>query len=52
MTALAHIIIQSGIANVVLHDIIEGVPQGKALDLAESPARLFLKCPWSSSYGK
>lgn len=35
-SSLAHIIIQSGIANVVLHDIIEGVPQGKALDLAEA----------------
>lgn len=32
----AHLIYQSGIADVVLFDIAEGVPQGKALDLAEA----------------
>ncbi len=35
-------VVQSGIADVVLFDIIEGLPQGKALDLAEA-------CPlWNS----
>ncbi len=35
-------IAQSGIADVVLFDIVEGIPQGKALDLAEA-------CPlWNS----
>ncbi|MBA4372094.1 MAG: malate dehydrogenase [Thermodesulfovibrio sp.] len=32
----AHLVYQSGIADVVLFDIAEGVPQGKALDLAEA----------------
>ena len=32
----AQLIYQSGIADVVLFDIVEGVPQGKALDLAEA----------------
>ncbi len=32
----AHLILQSGIADVVLYDIAEGVPQGKALDLVEA----------------
>lgn len=32
----AHLVLQSGIADVVLYDITEGVPQGKALDLAEA----------------
>jgi len=32
----AHLVLQSGIADVVLFDIHEGVPQGKALDLAEA----------------
>lgn len=32
----AHLIYQAGIADVVLFDIAEGVPQGKALDLAEA----------------
>jgi malate dehydrogenase len=42
-TTLAHIIVQSGIANVVLYDIVEGLPQGKALDLSEA-------CPlWDST---
>jgi malate dehydrogenase len=36
-------IVQSGLADVVLFDVIEGMPQGKALDIAES-------CPlWNSS---
>lgn len=40
--SLAQLIVQSGIADVVLYDIVEGVPQGKALDLAEA-------CPlWGS----
>ncbi len=32
----AQLVLQSGAADVVLYDIIEGVPQGKALDLAEA----------------
>jgi len=32
----AQLIMQAGIADVVLYDIAEGVPQGKALDLAEA----------------
>ncbi|TAN41947.1 MAG: malate dehydrogenase [Nitrospirae bacterium] len=41
--SLAQLIVHSGIADVVLFDIAEGVPQGKALDLAEA-------CPvWKSS---
>jgi malate dehydrogenase len=32
----AHLLLQSGLADVVLYDIMEGVPQGKALDLAEA----------------
>ncbi|MBI5101601.1 MAG: malate dehydrogenase [Nitrospirae bacterium] len=32
----AHLIVQSGLADVVLFDISDGVPQGKALDLAEA----------------
>lgn len=39
----AQLIVQSGIADVVLFDIVEGLPQGKALDLSEA-------CPlWGSS---
>ena len=38
----AQFVVQSGIADVVLFDIVEGFPQGKALDLAEA-------CPlWNS----
>lgn len=41
--SLAQLIAHSGIADVVLFDIAEGVPQGKALDLSEA-------CPlWGSS---
>ncbi|MBF0328323.1 MAG: malate dehydrogenase [Nitrospirae bacterium] len=41
--SLAQLIVHSGIADVVLFDIAEGIPQGKALDLAEA-------CPvWQSS---
>lgn len=41
--ATAQLTVQSGIADVVLFDIVEGMPQGKALDLAEA-------CPlWNSS---
>jgi malate dehydrogenase len=32
----AQLIVQSGIADVVLFDIVEGMPQGKALDMAEA----------------
>ncbi|MBM4136679.1 MAG: malate dehydrogenase [Nitrospira sp.] len=40
---IAQLVVQSGIADVVLFDIVEGMPQGKALDLAEA-------CPlWNSS---
>jgi malate dehydrogenase len=39
----AQLIVQSGIADVVLFDVVEGMPQGKALDMAEA-------CPlWNSS---
>jgi malate dehydrogenase len=38
----AQFVLQSGIADVVLFDVVEGMPQGKALDLAEA-------CPlWNS----
>lgn len=38
----AQLVAQSGIADVVLFDIVEGMPQGKALDIAEA-------CPlWNS----
>jgi malate dehydrogenase len=40
---LAHILVQSGMANVVLFDVAEGVARGKALDLSEA-------CPlWDST---
>jgi malate dehydrogenase len=40
---IAQLIVHSGIADVILFDIVEGMPQGKALDLAEA-------CPlWNSS---
>jgi malate dehydrogenase len=32
----AHLVLQAGLADVVLFDIAEGIPQGKALDLAEA----------------
>jgi malate dehydrogenase len=39
----AQFVVQSGLADVVLFDIAEGIPQGKALDLVEA-------CPlWNSS---
>ena len=39
----AQLVVQSGIADVVLFDLVEGMPQGKSLDLAEA-------CPlWNSS---
>jgi len=42
-SSLAQMIVQSGIADVVLFDIADGTPQGKALDLSEA-------CPlWGSS---
>ncbi|MBI3592032.1 MAG: malate dehydrogenase, partial [Nitrospirae bacterium] len=41
--SLAQMIVQSGIADVVLYDISDGIPEGKALDLSEA-------CPlWGSS---
>jgi malate dehydrogenase len=41
--SLAQIIVHSSIADVVLCDVVEGIPQGKALDLSEA-------CPlWASS---
>ncbi|MFQ3574404.1 MAG: malate dehydrogenase [Thermodesulfovibrionales bacterium] len=41
--SLAQLLVHSGLADVVLFDIVEGVPQGKALDLSEA-------CPlWGSS---
>ncbi|MCX8028242.1 MAG: malate dehydrogenase [Thermodesulfovibrionales bacterium] len=41
--SLAQLVVHSGLADVVLFDIVEGVPQGKALDLSEA-------CPlWGSS---
>ncbi|MFA5074220.1 MAG: malate dehydrogenase [Nitrospirota bacterium] len=40
--SLAHMIVQEGFADVILFDVVEGVPQGKALDLSEG-------CPlWGS----
>jgi malate dehydrogenase len=42
-SSLAQMIVQNGSADVILYDIAEGIPQGKALDLAEA-------CPlWGSS---
>jgi malate dehydrogenase len=39
----AQLIVQSGLADVMLFDVVEGMPQGKALDMAEA-------CPlWNSS---
>lgn len=41
--SLAQMLVQSGIVDVVLFDIADGIPQGKALDLSEA-------CPlWNSS---
>lgn len=41
--SLAQMVVQSGIADVVMFDIVDGVPQGKALDMSEA-------CPlWGSS---
>ncbi len=41
--SLAQMIVQSGICDVVLFDIVDGIPQGKALDMSEA-------CPlWGSS---
>ncbi|HAM53501.1 MAG TPA: malate dehydrogenase [Nitrospiraceae bacterium] len=41
--SIAQLIARDGIADIVLYDIAEGLPQGKALDLAEA-------CPlWNSS---
>ena len=36
---LAHIAAQKELGDVVLFDIAEGIPQGKALDIAESAPR-------------
>jgi malate dehydrogenase len=41
--SIAQLVVQSGFADVVLFDIVEGMPKGKALDIAEA-------CPlWNSS---
>jgi malate dehydrogenase len=41
----AQLVVQSGLADVVLFDVVGGMPQGKALDMAEA-------CPlWNSSSG-
>ncbi|MCX8030490.1 MAG: malate dehydrogenase [Thermodesulfovibrionales bacterium] len=41
--SLAQLVAQSGLADVTIQDIVEGVPQGKALDLSQA-------CPlWGSS---
>lgn len=41
--SLAQLVVQSGLADVAIQDIMEGVPQGKALDLSQA-------CPlWGSS---
>lgn len=40
---LAQLVAEAGVADVMLYDIVEGIPQGKALDMAEA-------CPlWRSS---
>ena len=39
---MAQILGATGLANVVLLDIVEGLPQGKALDIAEAQ-------PWTGS---
>ena len=33
---LAHLVALKGLGDVVLYDVVDGLPQGKALDLAES----------------
>jgi malate dehydrogenase len=39
----AQLVVQSGLADLILFDVVEGMPQGKALDMAET-------CPlWNSS---
>ncbi|MDA8172698.1 MAG: malate dehydrogenase [Nitrospiraceae bacterium] len=41
--SLAQLLVQTGLSDVLLYDVAEGMPQGKALDLAEA-------CPlWGSS---
>jgi len=35
-TTLAQLIVQAGLSDVVLYDIVEGMPQGKALDMMEA----------------
>lgn len=49
----AHLILQSGIADVVLYDIAEGIPQGKALDLMEATPvwKVSASCMGTNSYG-
>ena len=41
---LAHVAAREGLGDVVLFDIIEGVPQGKALDLAEATPVIGVDC--------
>jgi malate dehydrogenase len=48
----AHLILQSGLADVVLYDIAEGIPQGKALDLMEATPlwNVSASCKGTNSY--
>jgi len=48
----AHLVVQSGLADVVLFDIAEGVPQGKALDLAQASSlwNVSVLCTGTNSY--
>ena len=48
----AHLVLQSGLADVVLHDIAEGIPQGKALDLMEATPvwNVSATCSGTNSY--
>ena len=47
----AHRLVDKELADVVLIDIVEGMPQGKALDLAESAPILGYDCTLTGSNG-
>ena len=47
----AHRLVDKELADVVLIDIVEGMPQGKALDLAESAPILGYDCALTGSNG-
>ena len=47
----AHRLVDKELADVVLIDIVEGMPQGKALDLAESAPIFGYDCALMGSYG-